>query len=645
MTKNAKQCMSLSALFLTILAIYVTVILLCFQSTEWPHASIIRSLLAPLHASQSASHSLSTPATALSLHEPLNQPAANLPLRKPALDNTDTPPPLAKPTTTPQAKQSTTPTPTPTPTPTKPFKRTNNLPESSSFSPPPPARDCGGAELQSRPELRYTLHTALIDNAQLGPAINVTLYQLCVQPWRLRVNFRLYVTGVALAAAPGVVELREGEWVTSGVVRVPDAGVYMVVCRLQAVNVSADMVERDWPYKIPLQYSDIPGQEWNNRDIHGSPVTDIVIPPSSYERHRPLTYAALQTTPPAQQPLPLCWSHAASPQLDGRWVLGPRHDHIDHPYPSTSIFDDYAAIYAPYDCAIDYTARFLPALHSLRWMHVIGDSNMRALFIRLCEAAGGTMYNGSPALGGWDLPRLCTVPRDVNGDGVMVDNATVITYTNWFYVKALSLDVNMTFASHCTRYTEDTKEIERLGLNYGWPECHNTHPSVYQLHQPSLTYFGWGNHQAEMGASDATRRYLRDTLFGHPYWRTRHALIAYTEDTDPSRMQGGPKEAQFVFRNNPRVQAVNAMMRAAVEESVAEGRWRDGHEAEGGGGRRGWLPIFDAFSVTHAGSEVLHGDTVHFWPELEKELVKLVAHYITHAPQLQATKELMRRKG
>ena len=517
----------------------------------------------------------------------------------------------------------------------------NDLPASSSFTPPTPSRNCTNMELRHRQHQIYTLHYAAIDTADLGVALNVTIYQNCLrQPTRfIRVNFRVHVTGEALAAVPGV-QLREGEWHTSALIRLPDTGTYTLSCRLQAVNVSSDMETFDWPYKIALQYSHIPGQQWVDKDVTGSPAVNITIPASSYARHRPLGHVQLQTTLPAAQPLPLCWTHAASPQLDGRWVLGPRHEHITHNYPSTSIFDDYAAVYAPYDCSIDYTARILPALHSLRWLHLIGDSNIRALFVRLCEAADGTMHNGDPKLGGWDLPRLCTIPRDVNSDGTLVANATVITYSNWFYVKKLPLDASMTFASFCTRYTEDTKQIEKDGMVYGWPECQHTHASVYQLSQPALTYFGWGNHQAEMGASDATRRYMRDVLFAHEYWRGRHALIAYTEDQDASRM-AGHWAPQFVFRNNPRVRAVNAMMREVVDECMAAGLWADGeplHDEQ-----RSWLPMFDAFSVTHAGSEVLHGDTIHFWPELEKELVKLVVHYITHAPQLPMSREQTRQ--
>ena len=514
----------------------------------------------------------------------------------------------------------------------------NDLPASSSFAPPVPTRNCSALDLRL-PHRLYTINYTAIDAADTGVALNVTIYQLCRRPLPARANFRLHVTGEALAAVPGV-QLYAGQWVTSALIRLPDAGQYRLSCRVQAVNVSADMETFDWPYKIALQFTQIPLQSWVDKDILGSPALNITIPPSSYARHRPLTYKELQTTPPAAQPLPLCWTHAATPQLDGRWVLGPKHEHIVHHYASTSIFDDYAAVYAPYDCAIDYTAHILPALHSLRWMHMIGDSNIRALFVRLCEAAGGTMHSGDPSLGGWDLPRLCTISRDVNGDGVMVDNATVITYTNWFYVKKLPLDAAMTFASHCSRYTENTKAIEAEGMVYGWPECQHAHQSVYQLHQPALTYFGWGNHQAEMGASEPTRRYMRDVLFGHDYWRKRHGLIAYTEDVDASGL-AGYWAPHFVFRNNPRIRAVNDIMRQVVEECITAGLWVDGQQTAGK--QRGWLPFFDAFSVTHAGSEVLHGDTIHFWPELEKELVKLVAHYITHAPQLPMASERTRQ--
>ena len=494
-------------------------------------------------------------------------------------------------------------------------------------------------DLIHRPYQLYTVRYSAIDAADVGVALNISVHALCSHSQLLRLQFRLYVTGPALAAAAGV-QLREGEWHTSALIRLPDAGEYQLVCRLQAMNVSSDMEQRDWPHRVALQPSDIPGQRWVDQDIQGSPSANISIPPSSHARHRPLSHAQLQSTPPAALPLPLCWSHAGSPQLEGRWVLGPRHAHVRHSYPSTSLFDDYAAVYAPYDCSIDYTAQMLPALHSLRWLHVIGDSNMRALFVRLCEAAGGAMHSGDPKLGGWDLPRLCSVPRDVNADGVLVDNATVITYTNWFFLKTLPLDPSMTFASHCTRYTENTTAIEAAGIVYGWPECQHTHHSVFQLNQPSLTYLGWGSHQAEMGANAATRRYMKDALFGHEYWRRRHGLIAFTEDTDAGRLvdHWAP---QFVFRNNPRVRAVNALMREVIEENIAAGLWLI--EPELLAERRRWLPVLDAFSVTHAASERLHGDAVHFWPELERELVKLVTHFITHAPQLPMAREKLRQ--
>ena len=642
---STKHCMSLSTLFLTILAIYTTVILLCFQSTQWP-LSVLRHLLAPLRPTLSSpptgglSQQFEAPSPAArTLLEPLSQinivPLSN---RKSAVEAAPLPPPPSH----------STPTPVPTPaaqaplvaaSPSPSFSRTNDLPASSSFTPPVPSSTCSTMDLRHHSHKLYTLHYAAIDTAQLGVALNVTVYQNCNRPATqpVRVTFRLHVTGIALAAAPGV-QLREAEWHTSALLRLPDAGEYTLMVRVQAVNVSSDMEALDWPPRVALQFDQIPGQRWADKDILGSPV-NLTIPSSSYALHRLLSHAELQMTSPTALPLPLCWTHAATPQLDGRWVLGPRHDHIHHHYPSTSIFDDYAAVYAPYDCSIDYTARILPALHSLQWLHLIGDSNIRALFVRLCEAADGVMHSGDPTLGGWDLPRLCTIPRDVSGDGSMVANATVITYTNWFFVKKLPLDATMTFSSHCARYTEDTKQIEKDGMVYGWPECQHTHHSIYQLNQPALTYFGWGNHQAEMGASDTTRRYMRDVLFSHDYWRGRHGLMAFTEDLDASRL-AGYWAPHFVFRNNPRVRAVNAMMREVVEECMEAGLMVDGAGLEGGG--RGWLPMFDAFSVTHAGSEVLHGDTVHFWPELEKELVKLVAHYITHAPQLPMAKAKMR---
>ena len=645
-SNHSMHCISLSALFLTVLAIYAAVILLTFQSTLWPHSSLLRQLLSPLHSavpapSQHIDAPSHHPAAAVAAAHTIQQPQTHLnivPLSVHREADYAVPSP-------PSAADAAPPAPAPAAadspaaaTIAVPSTRMNDLPASSSFVPPAPTRNCTSIELRIHKERIYALQYAAIDTADWGVALNVTVFQVCLRPpdKRVRVTFRVHTSGHALATVPGV-QLREGEWHTSALLRLPDAGLYTLRCKLQMSNASADMEARDWPPRFAIQFSDIPGQMWLDRDILASPVTDLAVPPSSHARHRPLNHTQLQSTPPSALPLPLCWAHAGSPALDGRWVLGPRHEHISHQWASTSVFDDYAAVYAPYDCSIDYTARILPALHSLRWLHLVGDSNVRALFVQLCDVAGGSMHSGDPKLGGWDLPRLCTLKRDVDGSGALTDNATVITYHNWFHVKKLPLDNAMTFSSFCARYTEDTKQIERDGMVYGWPECAHTHSSVYQLSQPALTYFGWGNHQAEMGASAATRAYMRDTLFAHDYWRGRHALVALTEDLDPSRL-AGHWAPHFAFRNNPRVRAVNEMMTDTVRECMAAGLMLDGQPVGGGGGgggeERGWLPVFDAFSVTHAGSEVLHGDTVHFWPDLERELVRLLAHYITHAPQL-----------
>ena len=79
----SKHCISLSALFLTVLAIYAAVILLTFQSTLWPHSSLLRHLLLPLHSalpgpSQHIDASSHKPAAAMAAAHTLQQPQTHL---------------------------------------------------------------------------------------------------------------------------------------------------------------------------------------------------------------------------------------------------------------------------------------------------------------------------------------------------------------------------------------------------------------------------------------------------------------------------------------------------------------------------------------------------------------------------------------
>ena len=489
-------------------------------------------------------------------------------------------------------------------------------PPCPSLSPPP-----------DQLERLYTFTARVEDREDSGAGVSVSIALACSLPSTVvapRAYFRLRTTGPTMTALPPttVMETGQGRW--SGYVRVPDAGSgYHLHVKLMLWNASDDVMTKDYVLNYKVEESEV-FSVWVDQPILNSPF-NFSIGSSAYPQHVPPPYSGLtQPLSSSQSSLPLCFTPSIpNATLAGRWQLGEPHTHIERQWWSDSPFDDYYAMWSPFDCRIDYTLSLLDQMRTLKWINVVGDSNMRALFTRLCEVGKGTPYHGEPTLGYMDLPKLCVL------DG---GNA-VITYSSWFMAKKLPLHPYLSFHEQCAKYSESLDQIRKDDTIFGWPNCSLAAASIHSLARPSFLYLGWGSHVAEWGASAHTLDYFSNDLMQRPYFKLVPTLFALTEDVDVTMI---PTKfgKQYVYRNNQRIHAVNQLLQRAVTTHYNNRTWPT-HTVDGEGREvAGFVPIFDVFSATHAASEVLHGDAVHFWGEFEIEIVKWLTHWLHYAPQL-----------
>ena len=245
---------------------------------------------------------------------------------------------------------------------------------------------------------------------------------------------------------------------------------------------------------------------------------------------------------------------------------------------------------------------------------------MRALFGRICELTKGEQFQGDPAVSYMDLPKLC----------VLDQGKVIVTFSNYFYDKKMPLYVHDNFTTQCLKYNDSLEAIKLHDTIFGWPECMRVDKSIQSLPHPGLLYFGWGSHVAEVGDED-TFRIFRQKLMNEEYFKRVPTIWALIEDVDSAMIPDkfGP---QYIYRNNERIHAVNKKILQMIEEMWD--RWPIDVVNRNGRRIKGFYPVMDVFSPSHAGSEVLHGDAVHFWSEFEIEITKWLTHWITHAPQV-----------
>ena len=482
------------------------------------------------------------------------------------------------------------------------------------------------------PELLWAVSGGLRESEWEGFGVKVSVELRCLPLERSppRAAFRVYTTGSTMTALPPSSTVMDaGRRLTHFWVRMLDTGEGSVHVKLALYNASEDLVSRSWPPGYVPRQEEL-GSRWVDRPIHGSPLNYTLnqsVTAYPYLMRADLTpalasYAALTDIAAyVSSPLPICNARReARGSLAGRWLLGPPHPHITRQWWSDSIFDDYAPRWAPYDCRLDYSASLQLALRKVRWLNVVGDSNMRALFMRLCEVSKGDAWHGDPAVSYMDLPKLC----------VLDEGRTVLTFSNYFYDKKMPLHAHQSFREQCGRYNDSLAAIKQHDTIFGWPDCHRADESIQQLTSPGLLYFGWGSHVAELGDGDTMDVFLK-RLAPMEYFALTPTVFALIEDVDSS-MIPDKFGAQFVYRNNERIHAVNKRIVDLVERQWDQ--WPIDVVDKAGKDVTGFFPVLDVFSPTHAASEVLHGDAVHFWSEFENEIVRWLTHWITHAPQL-----------
>ena len=465
--------------------------------------------------------------------------------------------------------------------------------------------ECGGNRTEVESDFRFD--AALFEQTGQEARLLFAVTRLCVPAQGRppsRVAFRVRTTGTAFTAVPPHLSVMHGhEHALTGAVRVLDAGAVELHCAVQSWNQSASTLTDDFPKQQTVPQSD--ERLWRHRPVRGSPLGFNVSLSSS-----------------ASSSLPLCFSDwSMNFTLAGRWVAGAERGQRDWRKPDLFTLDPQAQ-WVPYDCRLDRTSSLDAAVRRLRWLHVVGDSNARKTFLTWCRVLRAAVYNGTrtPPVSQWDLPKLCTLD----------DGASVMTYSHWLTHKAFVLRPHMSFAEQCARYTETAELIAAQGTMYGWSHCALAGTAVQGMAGPGLTLFLWGSHGSELGANARTLRFFTDSLFAHAYFKRFPVLVWLVHDVDESQVpaQFG---AQWVYRNSERIEAQSGLIAQAVRA-----HWHDyptlyedadGHEV------RGFSPLFDVFSPSHAAKELLHPDAVHFPPAFEEHVGAWVAHWVAHAPQ------------
>jgi hypothetical protein len=490
------------------------------------------------------------------------------------------------------------------------------------------------------PPLLYS-YTAIVveDEDGKGPGLRITI-QLRDKCCHLnpanpspRAYFRVYAVGAAITAIDSHIYLQPNQPHVTTFLRLPDPSTYTLNVRLMLFNFTDHMISDTvssyyiFPPETPGAFFDQPILD------HMTYLPNITydIPSSKHAPPR-LTYEQIFTYKPGtpfisadsgeKVSLPPCGAdRSVNGSLTGRLLLGPkRAQKVTRQWESDNIFDEYEAVWAPYDCAIDYTLNMLDELKEIRWLNFIGDSNARHLFSAMCEMTHSTHYAAPKEIRSLDPPQLCVVNSN--------DKTFVLTYSNWFYGKTWPLNHTLSFREQCSMYDNDPKKYGRF---VGWPNCNLVPQEIQDMKYPGLTYLSWGSHQAERGMSEQTLNIFLNEVHGNEYFKHAPALFAFTTAVDGTLIP--PKFGrQQLYRNNERISAVNDLQVEAVKRLMSSYpiySTTDDNEAS-----KPFFPILDVFSFTHSSNERHHGDAVHFWMEIQIVISKLLTHWIHYAPQL-----------
>lgn len=485
--------------------------------------------------------------------------------------------------------------------------------------------------------------------------------------------FRVWAIGYAIAAADVPIILSPGIRSHTAFIPVPDAGIYCIEVRLMIYDTMKHMTIQNYQpnaFKDQQMYAGVLVDELiarkHSADHHqcmavtknpnADDVARAAMAPSmslSFSQYALSSSPALPFSQSNASPLPLCGSSDHF-MLAGRWVGWDLYAGAG-PLPKTSLLGGAIrnAQWMPFKCShppfVKTSSEIVAVLDKYQWIYFIGDSVTRLFFVELCEMANGARFETSKSLGVSHTPIGC-----------LGENFYLSYSPYWYPDYTMPLNEQWTFSDYCQRYHE--RDVS--GIVNGWPHCHHANANIQSMSSPTLTYFSWGIHPAEVGREEFTHAFR--SLVNHAYFHQHSTLFALTSAVSPSYI---PRSfhRRWLIQNNERIQVWNDAMIAVIREAIYQNalptrnhRAMHATAAAAAAGnantteRRSiahdnhpaavsdcslssscWLPVFDVFSASHAAYDLLNFDAVHFEYTFRRWTVGYFIHYLNHAPNFQ----------
>ena len=380
----------------------------------------------------------------------------------------------------------------------------------------------------------------------------------------------------------------------------------------------------------------------------------------SPEHAEAMTLDALLTYPSLVPPSPIApYSLPASTLLPGVAQIN---------YSAAAVYN-FGAVqsemqYHPFGCRIDRSVVVDDELRRLRWVQLMGDSNMRQVFNNVCHMGFGERHwmdtqihlpNGVEGTNFYN-PQLCIGPL-VTDDGDPSDTtphpAWIITYVGWMQynwntgVESLDEHNRYNFISECEQFVRwrvadelEQKNKTIFRIFRGWPDCDNvTQHSTSALYRdllrmdgPGASFVSWGSHQPGTGVTQANfDRLMTSDNYGASYFYRFPAIMVGTTDSWSAAI---PRKfgRQFIVRNDERISAQNGMVAYAIARLLQSNSTYGGcqlPEVHGGC----WFPYYDILRLTASIAFQMHSDAQHYTDEVYVELVRHMLHAFHNAPQ------------